>query len=300
MQLCGLGYLGLTVSDLDAWRTFGTDILGLAAVDGPAPSDDRVFLRMDERQWRIALQRGETDGLAQLGWEVPSPRAFEAGVAELDAAGVAVKVDRADLAAERGVAAVAQFADPAGHPCELFYGQRTEFTPFASPAGVSGFKTAGLGLGHVLVTVPDNGPVLDFYTSVLGHQVTDFIQMGGGKSAQFLHCTRRHHSIALFDLLPFSGLHHFMIEMATLDDVGLAYDRAIDAGCEIVNHLGRHTNDRMISFYVKAPTGPLVEVGWGAVEVDDATWVVTEFSGKGDLWGHRGSMMDAIADARTA
>jgi hypothetical protein len=28
--------------------------------------------------------------------------------------------------------------------------------------------------------------------------------------------------------------------------------------------------------------------------------VVTEFSGKGDLWGHRGSMMDDIADARTA
>jgi len=88
--------------------------------------------------------------------------------------------------------------------------------------------------------------------------------------------------------------------MATLDDVGLAYDRAVDAGCNIVNHLGRHTNDRMISFYVQGPTGPMVEVGWGAVEVDDATWVVTEFTGKGDLWGHRGSMMDDIADARTA
>ena len=157
-----------------------------------------------------------------------------------------------------------------------------------------------MGVGHVLLTVLDNAPLLDFYTSVLGHQVTDFIQMGGGKSAQFLRSTRRHHSIAIFDLLPFTGLHHFMIEAKTLDDVGLAYDRAVDAGYEIVNHLGRHSNDRMISFYVKSPSGFMVEIGWGAVEVDDATWVVTEFTGTGDLWGHRGSMMEEIAETRTA
>jgi 2,3-dihydroxybiphenyl 1,2-dioxygenase len=255
---------------------------------------------MDDRQWRFALHQGDADGLRYLGWEVASPHAFEAAVAELEAADVAVKVDRGDLAAERGVAAVAQFADPAGFASELFYGQRTDFVPFASPAGVTGFKTERMGLGHVLLMVSDNGPMIDFYTRVLGHRLTDFIQMGDGKSAQFLHCTRRHHSLALFDLIPMQGLHHFMIETQTLDDVGLAYDRALDAGCEIVNHLGRHTNDRMISFYVKTPSGFDVEVGWGAVEVDDDAWVVTEFSGKGDLWGHRGSMMDAIADARTA
>jgi catechol 2,3-dioxygenase-like lactoylglutathione lyase family enzyme len=132
MQLCGLGYLGLSVTDLDGWRTFGTDILGLDLVDGPSPGEDRIFFRMDDRQWRLGLQRADADGLAHLGWEVASPRAFDDGVGELEAAGVAVKVDRGDLAAERGVAAVAQFADPAGHPCELFYGQKTDFVPFRS------------------------------------------------------------------------------------------------------------------------------------------------------------------------
>ena len=51
---------------------------------------------------------------------------------------------------------------------------------------------------------------------------------------------------------------------------------------------------------VKSPSGFDVEVGWGAIEVDDDAWVVTEFTGKGDLWGHRGTMMDNIAETRTA
>jgi hypothetical protein len=38
--------------------------------------------------------------------------------------------------------------------------------------------------------------------------------------------------------------------------------------------LGKHTNDYMVSFYLRTPSGFNVEYGWGAREIDDSTWQV--------------------------
>ena len=48
----------------------------------------------------------------------------------------------------------------------------------------------------------------------------------------------------------------------SLEDVGRAYDRAMDARVNIVNSLGQHSNDPMLSFYVQTPSGFNVELGW--------------------------------------
>ena len=50
-----------------------------------------------------------------------------------------------------------------------------------------------------------------------------------------------------------------------MDDVGLAFDRALRGGVRITQTLGRHPNDRMFSFYAKTPSGFHFELGWGAV-----------------------------------
>ena len=42
-----LGYLGLSVSDLDAWRSYASEVAGMEVFDDG--EDDRVYLRMD--QW---------------------------------------------------------------------------------------------------------------------------------------------------------------------------------------------------------------------------------------------------------
>jgi hypothetical protein len=41
----------------------------------------------------------------------------------------------------------------------------------------------------------------------------------------------------------------------------------------------------MVSFYVETPSGFALECGWGAREIDDATWEVTSYD-RGDVWGH--------------
>jgi 2,3-dihydroxybiphenyl 1,2-dioxygenase len=298
MPLRGLGYLGLATPDLAAWPRFATELLGLAASPGSQP-DGSLRFRMDARIWRIALHRAARGGLAYLGWEVAERGDIASAAERLSAAGVAVEAPNAAARAERGVGDLLRFRDPFGHTHELFSGAEHDLDrDFVSPAGVSGFVTKH-GMGHVLLTVPDCAQAEDFYTRALGLRVTDRMNMGGGKRAVFLRASPRHHSLAVTDLLPEPGLHHFMIETARLEDVGRGWDRAQASDVKVQVTLGQHSNDPMVSFYVEAPGGFGVELGWNGMLIDDSSWCVREFSGLGDLWGHRGVAMEEIHSART-
>jgi 2,3-dihydroxybiphenyl 1,2-dioxygenase len=293
MSLRGLGYVGLRVPDPGAWRKFACDVLGLMPVEDAA--GDAVLLRMDSRAWRIALHPGPA-GLAYAGWELADPSSFEAAIDRLESCGT--RVERADPA-ERGTGGLARFADPSGQVHELFWGARTDpYVPFRSPAGVSGFATDGIGMGHLLLIVPSARDAAAFFIERLRFRLTDFTSMGGDKQALFLRASARHHSLALADMFPQPGLHHLMLEVQRLEDVGQAYERAQERGVPITMSLGQHVNDRMLSFYVRTPAGFELEYGWNGLLVDDATWTPTAFGGRGDIWGHRGPSMDAITAER--
>jgi extradiol dioxygenase len=81
------------------------------------------------------------------------------------------------------------------------------------------------------------------------------------------------------------GLHHIMVQLETLDDVGSAYDLVQSRGIPLTMTLGRHSNDEMVSFYVRTPSGFEIEYGWGALEVDD-DWTVKQFN-QISVWGHK-------------
>jgi 3,4-dihydroxy-9,10-secoandrosta-1,3,5(10)-triene-9,17-dione 4,5-dioxygenase len=49
--------------------------------------------------------------------------------------------------------------------------------------------------------------------------------------------------------------------------------------------LGRHTNDKMLSFYIKTPGGFDIEFGCEGLEVEDTSWVARESTAV-SLWGH--------------
>jgi catechol-2,3-dioxygenase len=62
MSVSQLAYLGIGVSDMPAWKSFATDILGMQATE--RGDDGTVYLRMDENHHRIALHpSGEDDVL---------------------------------------------------------------------------------------------------------------------------------------------------------------------------------------------------------------------------------------------
>ena len=74
-----------------------------------------------------------------------------------------------------------------------------------------------------------------------------------------------------------------MVETVSQDNVGLAFDRAWNAGLPIANALGKHDNDKMFSFYVVTPAGFQLEFGHGARTIDSRgpTTVATTASASG-------------------
>ena len=138
MNISGLAYVVAETTDLAKWKNYAEGVLGMMTV--PAP-DGGIYVRMDERQFRFAVQSGARDAYVVSGWEVTGPADFEAALAVLKDAGVAVEMGDAAHCNLRCAQQVAAFSDPSGNRHELVWGFRSDFAHFASPAGVSRFVT---------------------------------------------------------------------------------------------------------------------------------------------------------------
>jgi 2,3-dihydroxybiphenyl 1,2-dioxygenase len=282
MEIQALGYLGVGTGKLDDWAVFATGGLGMQLVDRGACV--RAF-RMDDRRQRIVADSTLPDGVGYFGWEVADAASLDTLASRLDRAGVAVRWEPASLADQRFVRDLISFADPSGNRLEAFHGAAVADEPFRPGRMISGFRAGPLGMGHAMVMVESMGAALTFYRNLLGFRISDFIRTPF--CAYFLHVNPRHHSIALVEA-PHTGMHHLMVELFSLDDVGQGYDLAQQEDGRIVATLGRHSNDLMTSFYTRTPSDFLVEYGWGGREVDDATWEPQEMSTVDSLWGHDG------------
>ncbi|MET8948898.1 VOC family protein [Streptomyces sp. NPDC004542] len=278
-RIRSLGYIGLTATDLDAWRTFATDVCGLQI--SARSTEEQLLLRADERSWRISVTPG--DGrLTHVGWEVAGKEELDLLAAELDAAGVAV--DDPGTADERGVTGLIRAKDPAGNQLEFFYGAKMGLDPFVSPRGIT-FVTGDQGLGHVVLAMPDMAEAQRFYLDILRFRVSDWVNMGPF-TALFTHVNPRHHSFAMAPSPGPAMMHHFMLEVADLDMVGRTYDLVTDGAAPLTSTLGKHTNDQMVSFYMQTPSACQAEYGWSGRPIDDATWT-TVVHDKPSIWGHR-------------
>ncbi|HEY0848477.1 MAG TPA: VOC family protein [Bradyrhizobium sp.] len=280
MALTGLGYAGFGSDALDDWRQFGTGLIGLQAVER---GNSLLAFRMDDRKQRIVIDRALGNGTRFFGWEVADAAALEALAAKLEAAGVAVTSGPQALADARRVRRLVSFHDPAGNRLEAFFGAEIDDAPFQPGRNISGFRTGPLGLGHAVLTVENIEPMMAFYVNVLGFGLSDYITKPF--RAYFFHVNARHHSLALIETGK-SGMHHLMVELFSLDDVGQAYDIALSEEDRVAVTLGRHTNDFMTSFYCKSPSSFMIECGWGGREIDTGNWQAVEMFDGPSLWGH--------------
>jgi 2,3-dihydroxybiphenyl 1,2-dioxygenase len=169
---------------------------------------------------------------------------------------------------------------------ELFYGPTDKsHEPFVPSRPMVGFKASEQGLGHVVLRVPDRDACERFYVDVLGLHLSDY---GSGRLA-FFHCNARHHSIAIAPADQMPGprrIIHIMLEALSLDDLGTSMDLCEQNGVPMLETLGKHPNDWMVSFYLETPSKFGIEYGFGGRDIDEATWEVRRYE-KRDLWGHR-------------
>jgi 2,3-dihydroxybiphenyl 1,2-dioxygenase len=294
MALEALGYVGIRSHHLEDWAAYATRFLGMQLVE---KTRSALTLRMDDRKQRVIVNADGDDGAGFYGWEVADAAALEALGAHLERAGIAVaRVSRA-LADERRVKDLIVFADPIGNRLEAFHGAEITSEPFRPGRSISGFRTGPLGMGHAVLTVARIEDVLPFYRDVLGFRLSDYILKPF--KAFFFHVNPRHHSLAFLETGK-NGVHHLMVELFSLDDVGQAYDIALTDPDGIGSTLGRHTNDHVTSFYSWSPSGFMVEYGWGGRLVEPGNWKPEEYTVGPSLWGHDRTWLpeDKRAEAR--
>jgi 2,3-dihydroxybiphenyl 1,2-dioxygenase len=280
MVVQALGYVGIEARSPEDWAGYGTNFLGLQLAERAA---SQLVFRMDDRRQRLVVTPGERDGARFFGWELTDAAALEAMAARLEAAGVPVSRGDRALADQRRVAGLVAVQDPMGNRVELVHGAEATDAPFIPGRPISGFRTGALGMGHAVLTVPRMAEALAFYRDLLGFRVSDYVT--NPFHAYFLHVNPRHHSLALIETGS-AGLHHLMVELFSLDDVGQGYDLAMLEEGRVATTLGRHTNDFMTSFYARTPGGFMLEYGWGGRAIDPATWEPVEMHSGPSLWGH--------------
>lgn len=262
-----LGYLGFSISDLEAWKAYACGLVGLELVD--EGEGDRVYLRLDKWHHRIALQVDGGDDLAYMGWRVPGPVALDEMADKLVLANVPFRVGTAAEAAERRVLGLLKMEDPGGIPVEIFYAPQVDnYKPFHPGRPMFGrFVSDGQGLGHCIIRQPDVAAATRFYQLLgLTGAIEYKLALPNGMTAMpvFMHANDRQHSVA-FGLGPSpKRINHLMLEYTDLNDLGLAHDAVRRRKIDVALQLGKHANDEALTFYCANPSGWLWELGWGA------------------------------------
>jgi len=265
VQVTELGYMGVGVKDLDAWKTFAGDIIGMELAD--EGERDRCYLRLDYWHHRMVLHTNGSDDLEYLGFRVAGPDEFGEMQRQLSEAGVKYRVGSPDEASERRVLEVMKLNDPGGNPVEIFHGPEVEFVkPFHPGRRMHGrFKTGAGGIGHCIVRQDDIDAARRFYMALGMRGGVEYkIKVGDRVVAPvFMHCNDRDHTVA-FGVGPQKRrINHLMVEVENLDDVGLTYDIVRKNKVPVTITPGKHSNDHMYSFYMRNPSGWVIEYGWG-------------------------------------
>lgn len=126
-------------------------------------------------------------------------------------------------------------------------------------------------IGHVVLMVSDLQRATEFYTGVLGMQISDVYgedMMPGGMV--FLRLNTDHHGIALIggakEASAKRELHHLAFEVGTLDEVFRARNRLRACGATIVFE-GRRRAGVQIAVEFLDPDGHNLEVYWGIDQI---------------------------------
>jgi 2,3-dihydroxybiphenyl 1,2-dioxygenase len=287
-----LGYFVFNASDLTAWENFCVNLIGMQLSD--RSSDESLILRIDNQEQRVVIEKGGIDDLVAIGWELESESALLALVNHISSSGVEINLASDELCTKRSVKKAYLCTDPNGVTHELYFGAAIAplSKSFRSSVLIGDFLANSLGAGHYVAIAQNAEKTRHFYQNILCMRISDYIKgevAPGGPilDATFMRTkTGRHHSVA-FAEMPFpKKLHHFMLQVTDMNDVGLACQRCKEAQIPFFMELGHHPNDQMFSFYVQSPSGFGLEIGWGGIIVEEGKWEVKTYSQPSD-WGHQ-------------
>lgn len=280
-----LSYLVIESEKHQEWTTYAAEFMGMQTrQDG-----ELLKIRMDEFAYRFIIKPGSSEDLFALGLLVDSPQALRQLEDQLVAKGVEVQHGTPEEKASREVSDLIWVSDPEGLRIEITCSPTIDTNPVPTPLVDGGFVTGNKGFGHVALCAADLAAAENFYMNVLGFKLTDYIVQdiqGIPINFTFMHVNPRHHTIALAGLPSPTRLNHMEVQVRDMDVIGRAMQRAKDQDISFYMNLGRHPNDRMLSFYVNTPSSFALEIGGCGLEIDDeSSWQVRTYNAISE-WGH--------------
>ncbi len=285
----GLGYIRLQTSELELWRDVALDGLGFA--ESPRRDGTALRLRMDGREERLVVVPGDGEETLAIGWEASDQYALHRVGRALESAAIMVEMLTEEECHDRRVDGALRFVDPAGTPVEVFHGPIRDDDPLPT-RWAQNFVTGAMGMGAVAIGAHDVDRMENFYAGVLGFMPRGAVQIGGGEEgrrpvrARLLGVNARHHSLVLSPGgSTFGGLQKIRVEVDSLDAVGAANEEILSRGLVEATTLGRHSNDRTLSFYCRMPGGLLLEYATASLAITHDSFVPEEFT-RGTRWGH--------------
>jgi len=284
-----LSYLVIESNKFDEWKSYAENFLGMRV----AESANELRIRMDARPYRFLIKKAADDQASEdlwaAGFRVESVAALEQFSAEVRAAGVEVHSATPEELADREVQAMIWLRDPGGLRIEVSANPKELTDALVLPLIPGGYLTGDLGFGHIAICAIDLPKSEAFYKDVLGFKLSDYIVQdiqGFPVNFTFFHVNPRHHTLALAGLPMPNRLNHMMVEVNSIDVVGEAMERAKKLGINFYMNIGRHPNDRMLSFYACSPSEFAVEFGTDGIQIrDEANWAVKTYDAI-SVWGH--------------
>jgi len=257
MDINGLGYLGFETTQLDAWRSYGPEVMGFQIGRTPEGDAQSLYFKIDDRRHRFAFHPGTRNRLAYIGWEARGRLEWIAACEKFRAAGVELTVGDATLCEIRGVKELVRFKDPVGYQHELFYAQKWTPQSFVPGRRHGGYVADARGLGHMVVITPEYTPALErFLTELMGFS---WYGSGAGKGKTGFFRAKLNdktsHDIAYGFGPGKMGVQHVGLFVKTLRDVGETQDIVKQRKLPMMMTMGQHTQDPHVSFYHFNPSG---------------------------------------------
>jgi catechol 2,3-dioxygenase-like lactoylglutathione lyase family enzyme len=239
-------YVGYAVPDLEAERAFYRDKWALRQV---AEQDGLVYFATEphDEAYVVRLRQSTEKRIDVIALATDSVQDVDALHTKVEAAGCRIIFDSRKLATLGGGYGF-RFFSTDGLPFEISAGVARR-TPQALPRGAG----APDKISHIVLHSPQHKAATEFFVSVLGFQVSDWI----GEMMSFLRCNEWHHRIAFLPGPP--CLNHVAYDMPDIDEMmrGIARLKRMDV--DLLWGPGRHTAGNNTFSYFRTPNGYAVE-----------------------------------------
>ena len=240
-----LSHVALNAQNVAAQSQFYTDFVGLA--ESARDADGNVYLRCNTDHHALLLKPAAEPGFDHFGLELGGQDKLDAAARALDQAGIAY--DTVPAGTELGQPEALRLIDPDGFTVELVQ-NLTQCAATYGPRVVQPRR-----FGHITLRVADPKVTADFYTTILGFRISDWL----GQDFVWMRCTPEHHGLAVSRHARAPMVHHISFHVRDINELIQQAEHLMRHDRILLYGPGRHGPGQNLFIYFKDTEGMIVE-----------------------------------------